>query len=164
MRMCIMHCAAHESAQLPVTVRTCSELRRQQHQLSFNFLYAACHCVASAMAAQVYAKRLTPEVKARINSAQGLSLDWNRSCSSSLIRTIEDHADAVGAPKEYIFFPLLTVVASFMGVNTRMCVNPEWSEPAILWSVVAARKGEKKTAALKRLLNIVEVSLIVPSY
>ena len=113
------------------------------------------------MAAQVYAKRLTPEVKVRINSAQEFSLDWNRSCSSSLIRTIEGHADAVGAPKEYIFFPLLTVVASFMGVNARMCVNSEWSEPAILWSVVAARKGEKKTAALKRLLNIVEVSLIV---
>ena len=123
-------------------------------------LHPACHCLASAMAAQVYAKRLTPEVKARINSAQRLSLDWNRSCSSSLIRTIEGHADAVGAPKEYIF-PLLTVVASFMGVNARMCVNSEWSEPAILWSVVAARKGEKKTAALKRLLNIVEVSLIV---
>ena len=45
-----------------------------------------------------------------------------------------------------------------------MCVNPKWSEPAILWSVVAARKSEKKTAALKRLLNIVEISLVVASY
>lgn len=110
------------------------------------------------MAAQIFAKRLTPEVKARISSAQGLTLDWGRCCSPSLIHTIEGHADAVGAPKEYIFFPLLTVVASFMGVNARICVNPEWSEPAILWTVVAARKGEKKTAVLKRLLSIVEVS------
>ena len=39
-----------------------------------------------------------------------------------------------------------------------MCVNPEWSEPAILWTVVAARKGEKKTAALKKFVSIVEVS------
>ena len=60
----------------------------------------------------------------------------------------------------YIFFHLLTVVASFMGVNVRMCVNPEWSEPAIVWTVVASRKGEKKTAALKRLVSIVEVSKI----
>ena len=52
------------------------------------------------MAAQVHAKRLTPEVKAKINLAQGLSLDWNRSCSLSLIHTFEGHADAVGAPKE----------------------------------------------------------------
>ena len=111
------------------------------------------------MAAQVFAaKSLTPEVKARINSAQGLTLNWSSCCNARLIRTIEGHADAVGAPKEYIFFPLMTVVASFMGVNARMQVNPEWSEPAIIWTVVAARKGEKKTAAMKRLLSIVEVS------
>ena len=109
------------------------------------------------MAAQILAKRVTPEIKARINSTQRLLLDWNKCCSPTLIRTIEGHADAVGAPKEYIFFPLLTVVASFMGINARMYINPEWSEPAILWTVVAARKEEKKTAALKRLLNIVEV-------
>ena len=116
------------------------------------------------MAAQIFAKRLTPEVKARISSAQGLTFDWDKCCSPSLIRTIEGHADAVGAPKEYIFFPLLTVVASFMGVNARMCVNPEWSEPAILWTVVAARKEEKKTAALKRLVSIVEVSKLSVYY
>ena len=45
-----------------------------------------------------------------------------------------------------------------------MCVNPEWSEPAILWTVVAARKGEKKTAALKRLVSIVEVSKYLHAY
>ncbi len=55
------------------------------------------------------------------------------------------------------FFPLLTVCASFMGVNAVMTVNPEWKEPAILWNIVVARKGEKKTAAMKRLLTIVEV-------
>ena len=41
-----------------------------------------------------------------------------------------------------------------------MDINQEWSEPAILWTVVAARKGEKKTAAIKRLLRAVEVGLI----
>ena len=50
-----------------------------------------------------------------------------------------------------------TMVASFMGVNARMEVNPEWTEPAILWTAVAARKGEKRT---KRLLSIVCVSNI----
>ena len=72
------------------------------------------------MAAQIFAKKLTPEVKARISSAQGLTLDWGKCCSPPLIRTVEGHADAVGAPKEYIFL-FLTVVASFMGVNARMC-------------------------------------------
>ena len=44
-------------------------------------------------------------------------------------------------------------MASFMGVNAEIKVNDEWSEPAVLWTVVAARKGEKKTAALKRILK-----------
>lgn len=67
-----------------------------------------------------------------------------------LLKTVRAHADTVGAPTEFIFFPLLTVTALFMGTNAQMCVNSEWHEPAILWNVVAARKGEK-TAALKRL-------------
>ena len=43
-----------------------------------------------------------------------------------------------------------------MGVNAGIKVNDEWSEPAVLWTVVAAQKG-KKTAAPKRILKAVEV-------
>lgn len=46
-----------------------------------------------------------------------------------------------------------------MGVNAKIKINEEWSEPSIIWNVVAARKGEKKTAALKCLLSAVEVSI-----
>ena len=113
------------------------------------------------MAAQIRSRRILPETKARICNAQGIKLNWSRASSPPLLRTVQAHADAVGAPKEYIFFPLLTVAASFMVINGSMCINPEWTEPAILWNVVAARKGEKKkTAAMKRLLNIVEVSIL----
>ncbi len=63
---------------------------------------------------------------------------------------IVGHAEAIGVP-------LLTVSASFMGVNASLRINEEWCEPSILWTVVAARKGEKKTAALERLLKAVEV-------
>lgn len=109
------------------------------------------------MAAQACTRKITADMKARISKAQGVKLNWNNSCSSKLLNTITAHSEAVGAPKEYIFFPLLTVSASFMGVHARMSINEEWSEPAILWNVVAARKGEKKTAAMKRLLVAVEV-------
>ena len=47
------------------------------------------------MAAQIFAKRLTPEVKARISSAQGLTLDWDKCYSQSLIHTIEGHAESL---------------------------------------------------------------------
>ena len=101
--------------------------------------------------------RLTPEAKQRISAAQGARFEWGRACSTELYRIVDPHAKAVGSPKEFIFVPLLTVAASFTGVNAGIKVNDEWSEPAVLWTVVAARKGEKKTAALKRILKAVEV-------
>ena len=103
------------------------------------------------------AKKLTQSVKTRISNAQQITLDWETTCSEELLQVITAHSDAIGSPKHYIFFPLLTVTASFMGVNASIKINEEWSEPAILWNVIAARKGEKKTAAMKRLLYGVEV-------
>ena len=77
-----------------------------------------------------------------------------------MFKLISAHADAVGSPKHYIYFPLLTVTASFMGINAKVDINPEWKELAILWNVICARKGEKKTAVLKRLMTPVEVCLV----
>ena len=96
------------------------------------------------MASQINCRKMTADFKARISKAQGIKLKWNDICKPTLLKTIAAHADAVGAPKEYVFFPLLTVTASFMGINARININDEWSEPAIMWNVVAARKGEKK--------------------
>jgi hypothetical protein len=97
--------------------------------------------------------------KKRVSIAQSIKLDWEEACKGEVLRAVSAHADAVGSPKHYIFFPMLTVAASMMGVNAEVRINDEWSEPSILWNVVAARKGEKKTAAMKRLLSSVEVSL-----
>lgn len=43
-----------------------------------------------------------------------------------------------------------------MGVNAHVNVNPAWKEPAIMWFVVAAKKGEKKTAALRLIRQALE--------
>lgn len=101
--------------------------------------------------------KLTPAIKARIEKAQKVELDWGKACSTNVLCTVAAHSEAIGAPKQYIYFPLLTVAASFMGVNANITINEEWTEPAIVWNVVAARKGEKKTAAMKRILSGVEV-------
>ena len=110
-----------------------------------------------------FLRRITPDIKKRITRAQSVQVDLTKVRSTDLLKTVEGHAKAVGAPKEYIF-PLLAVAASFVGVNAKVDINQEWSEPAILWTVVAARKGEKKTAAVKRLLRAVEVGLIKFNY
>ena len=69
------------------------------------------------MAAQACTGKITADMKGRISKAQGVKFNWNNSCSSKLLNAITAHTEAVGAPNEYIFFPLLTVSASFMGVN-----------------------------------------------
>ena len=38
-----------------------------------------------------------------------------------------------------------------MGVNAHIKINQIWKEPAILWFIIAANKGQKKTAALRLL-------------
>ena len=86
-------------------------------------------------------------------------MEW--SLQSHVAKALGVHADAVGAPKEYIFPSLLTVSAAFMGINAPTSINDEWSEPAIWWNVVAAGKGKKKTAAMKCSLSAVEVSHII---
>lgn len=110
------------------------------------------------MSIQVSAKKLSALEVKRILDAQSIKLEWEKVCSNDILKVLKAHADAIGAPKEYTYFPLLTVIASFMGINASILINDEWSEPPILWNVIGARKGEKKSAAMKRLLHGVEVS------
>lgn len=84
-----------------------------------------------------------------------LNLDSNI-LSDGLLKLVRAHADAIGVPNEFILWPLLTATASFMGINAHIGVNKEWLEPAIIWFVIAAKKGEKKTAALRRIRKPIE--------
>lgn len=88
--------------------------------------------------------------------AQASRADLTNILSESLLKLINTHAGAVGVPPEFILWPLLTAVGSFMGTNAHVKVNEEWIEPAIMWFVVAAKKGEKKSAALRCLRGPIE--------
>ncbi len=92
----------------------------------------------------------------RLQEANQRRLPLQQYLSAPLHRLVNCHADAIGAPVEFIFYPLLTAVASCMGVNSHIRINPTWTEPSILWFVVAAKKGEKKTAALRVLRKPLE--------
>ena len=83
--------------------------------------------------------------------AQSTCLEFSSLVSEPLVGVCTALSDAIGFPMEFIFFPLLTIVAACMGVNAHVKVNPIWHEPAILWFIIAANKGQKKTAALKLL-------------
>ena len=85
----------------------------------------------------------------KLRAAIERRLDLSSQLSSPLYRLVNCHADALGVPEEFILYPLITSIAACIGVNGYIRINQTWVEPSILWLVVAARKGEKKTAALR---------------
>ena len=85
----------------------------------------------------------------KLRAANERRLDLSNQLSTPLYRLVNCHADALGVPKEFILYPLITSVAACIGVNGNIRINQTWVEPSIMWLVVAAKKGEKKTAALR---------------
>ena len=85
----------------------------------------------------------------KLEKAQSTCLPFESILSESLLCVCVALSDAIGCPIEFIFFPLLTIIAGCMGVNAHIAINTMWREPAILWFIIAANKGQKKTAALR---------------
>ena len=89
--------------------------------------------------------------KDKLQKVQSTCLDFSNITSEPLVGVCTALSDAIGCPVESIFFPLLTIIAACMGVNAQVKINPIWHEPAIIWFIIAANKGQKKTAALRLL-------------
>ena len=83
----------------------------------------------------------------RITAAQSISFPW-RDVANNTLRLVQAYSNSLGCPDEYIFFPLLTITASFIGTNGTLKINECWEEPSIVWFNVCSRKGQKKTAGL----------------
>ena len=90
-------------------------------------------------------------IEKRITQVQNARFDWATVCSSEMLTFLESHAKSIGVPKEFLFFPLLTAVASLMGTSTCIEINKKWKEPALLWFVIASKKGTNKSGALNLL-------------
>ena len=99
------------------------------------------------------------EIESRMGPAQEMKFDVE-SCLTNQIRELcEAHANSVGAPIEFILFPLLSLTAHFMGpsyVDISEDERKEWKEPVILWNIIAADKGQKKSPALNRFIPGIE--------
>ena len=89
--------------------------------------------------------------RAKLVTAQNACLPFDTILSEPLVGVCVALSDAIGCPIEFIVFPLLTIIAGCMGVNAHIAINTMWREPAILWFIIAASKGQKKTAALRLL-------------
>jgi len=82
----------------------------------------------------------------RLRTANTRRLDLSKHTSPCLHRLLKASADSIGA-QEFVFYPVLTAVASCMAVNAHVNINATWTEPAIMWFIVAAKKGEKKNGS-----------------
>lgn len=101
-------------------------------------------------------------VKLRTTAAQNVEANLASMCGENTLKFVDGYANALGCPREFVFFPLLSTVAHFMGIKSRIRVTDLWTEPAILWIVVCARKGELKSPAgriLKKGLTEMETDL-----
>lgn len=89
----------------------------------------------------------------RMLRAWNVEFSWKDICSNNEKKFVQAYSKAIGCPDEFFYFPFLSCAAACMGKHAKVKVNSTWSEPAILWIVVAARKGEKKSAAASVLLD-----------
>ena len=89
-----------------------------------------------------------PVIEKRIGDVQNARFDWASVCSTEMMEFLESHAKSIGVPKEFLFFPLLTTVASLMATSTTIEINKKWREPALPWFVIASKKGTNKSGAL----------------
>lgn len=85
--------------------------------------------------------------RSKLVKAQNTCLPFDTILSEPLVGVGVVLSDAI----EFILLPLLTIIAGCMGVNAHIAINQMWKEPAILWFIIAANKGQKKTAALRLL-------------
>lgn len=96
------------------------------------------------------------DIDRRVALAQSILFDIE-TCTTSLIKDlVKANCNAIGSPQEFIYFPLLSVASHFMVPHTRVVINEDWQEPLILWNVVLADKGQKKSPALNRLLKPIQ--------
>ena len=96
------------------------------------------------------AKQLTQEeVDKRIAAAQEIQLDFSTATTDRIRKLVSDYAVSIGCPKEFFLLPLQSLAAHFIGPKACVQVHSSWEEPIILWSVVMAHKGQKKSPALQ---------------
>ena len=84
-----------------------------------------------------------------IVAAQEIQLDFSTATTDRVRKLVSDYAASIGCPKEFFLLPLQSLAANFIGPEVCVQVHTSWEEPIILWSVVMAHKGQKKSPALQ---------------
>ena len=88
------------------------------------------------------------EVERRIAAAQTIHLDLGSATTERIHKLVTDYSTSIGCPKELFLLPLQSISAHFIGPKASIKIHDAWKEPIILWSIVMAHKGQKRSLAL----------------
>lgn len=66
---------------------------------------------------------------------------------------VQASAEAIGCEPAMIALPLLAALAGLVGNTRRLSVKPGWTEPSVIWSLVAAPSGQLKSPAFAAALD-----------
>ncbi|GFO34266.1 hypothetical protein PoB_006077100 [Plakobranchus ocellatus] len=97
--------------------------------------------------------RAGPGWPSTYRAAQNITFPEPRSaCGERVAEFVEDLARGVGCPVEQILVPLLPCIGGLMGTNTSIRVHRAWSEPPVVWTMVGAAPGSRRSAVIRQLL------------
>ncbi|KAL3856425.1 hypothetical protein ACJMK2_011187 [Sinanodonta woodiana] len=84
----------------------------------------------------------------RFKKAQGEKFDLENVLDGETYKLLKDHASVVPCPVELLYFPFLSAVTSCFSADTQIVVHCEWTEKPVLYCLIGARRGERKTRSL----------------
>ncbi|GFR87178.1 hypothetical protein ElyMa_004217400 [Elysia marginata] len=97
--------------------------------------------------------RAGPGWPSTYRAAQNIAFPEPReACGARVAEIVEDLAQGVGCPVEQILVPLLPCIGGLMGTNTSIQVHRAWSEPPVVWTMVGAAPGSRRSAVIRLLL------------
>ncbi|XP_055869399.1 uncharacterized protein LOC129923247 [Biomphalaria glabrata] len=74
-------------------------------------------------------------------------------CGNIVGDYLEDLARGIGCPVEYVLVPLLPCIGGLLGTKTSIRVHKAWTEPPVVWSMVGAGGGTRRSAVIRQLLG-----------
>ncbi|KAL8624880.1 hypothetical protein ACOMHN_016176 [Nucella lapillus] len=74
-------------------------------------------------------------------------------CGQQAGQLVQDLAQGVGCPDEFVLLPLLSCCSAIMGHRSEIRIHSGWSEPPVLWTIMAAGGGVRKSSALRQVLT-----------
>lgn len=72
---------------------------------------------------------------------------------ASLRVYVTEASGSIGCDAAFVALPLLSGIASAIGLSRHLRIKRDWFEPSVLWSVVVGESGTAKTPAMKLALE-----------